>query len=535
MKPIKRGYAAVRRNWQVALLVVLILIATYFLFVPGATIGDDGSGLDGEEQMGLTNLQYGIDLAGGSRITAPVHGLTATEVTLESGDEASETARTVADALGIDEGDVRASAETDTVEVFDRTVSEAAFEDALIEAGHSPEEFSIRSGVTAETRDRIVDVLSSRIDAAGFAGGSVWTQTTGTGEHFIVVESPGRGIDELREVIGERGVVQVVMHYSTDDGYEEEVVLRGEHIASVEQVRQGQREGEWVVGVGLDTDYAPTYVDYMQQGGFDSPPVSCHYQEDVTEEEPNPQDRPGDGWGNCLLIVVDGEIQNAFGVRQDLAESYGDRSFELDPTFVFQLNDRSEAEQVRIFLDEGALEAEINMGDATTIMVSPVLAAGFLQNSLLAGLVAIIAVVLMVFLRYGDPRVAAPMSVTALSELYLLLGFAAAIGMSLDLAHMAGFIAVVGTGVDDLLIIADEVMGETDVKSRKVFDSRFRKAFWVIGAAAATTIIAMSPLAIMNLGDLQGFAIVTILGVLIGVTITRPAYGNILRMIKTDK
>jgi len=34
---------------------------------------------------------------------------------------------------------------------------------------------------------------------------------------------------------------------------------------------------------------------------------------------------------------------------------------------------------------------------------------------------------------------------------------------------------------------------------------------------------------VLSLGDLTGFAIVTIVGVLIGVLVTRPAYGDILR------
>jgi len=62
------------------------------------------------------------------------------------------------------------------------------------------------------------------------------------------------------------------------------------------------------------------------------------------------------------------------------------------------------------------------------------------------------------------------------------------------------------------------------VATGRVFQNRFRKAFWVIGAAAATTIIAMSPLMVLSLGDLTGFAIVTIVGVLIGVLVTRPAW-----------
>jgi preprotein translocase subunit SecD len=123
------------------------------------------------------------------------------------------------------------------------------------------------------------------------------------------------------------------------------------------------------------------------------------------------------------------------------------------------------------------------------------------------------------------------MVLTAAAEVFILLGFASSIGLALDLSHIAGFIAVIGTGVDDLIIIADEILQQGEVRTGKVFESRFRKAFWVIGAAAATTIIALSPLAVLSLGDLQGFAIVTIVGVLIGVLVTRPAYGNILRNI----
>jgi preprotein translocase subunit SecD len=38
---------------------------------------------------------------------------------------------------------------------------------------------------------------------------------------------------------------------------------------------------------------------------------------------------------------------------------------------------------------------------------------------------------------------------------------------------------------------------------------------------------------VLSLGDLQGFAIFTILGVLVGVLLTRPAYGDILRALLT--
>jgi preprotein translocase subunit SecD len=41
----------------------------------------------------------------------------------------------------------------------------------------------------------------------------------------------------------------------------------------------------------------------------------------------------------------------------------------------------------------------------------------------------------------------------------------------------------------------------------------------------------MVPLMLMPLTTLQGFALITILGVLVGVIITRPAYGKIIMEI----
>jgi preprotein translocase subunit SecD len=188
-----------------------------------------------------------------------------------------------------------------------------------------------------------------------------------------------------------------------------------------------------------------------------------------------------------------------------------------------------EARNLQLSLDAGRLPAPLNFEQDDSLSLSPALADRFKMNSLIVGLLAVLAVSTVVYGRYRRPEVAAPMVFTALSEVYLLLGFVAFVQYPLNLSHIAGFIAVIGTGVDDLVIIADEILQQGEVATGRVFQSRFRKAFWVIGAAAATTIVAMSPLTVLSLGDLSGFAIITIVGVLIGVFITRPAYGDILR------
>jgi len=196
---------------------------------------------------------------------------------------------------------------------------------------------------------------------------------------------------------------------------------------------------------------------------------------------------------------------------------------------------QQDAQSLSVNLQAGSLRAPLDFGESQVYSIEAAHADQFKQYSLLIGLLSVFTVSGVVYARYTDTRVALPMIVTALAEVVVLLGFAALIRMPLDLSHVAGFIAVVGTGVDDLVIIADEVMDEGDVSSERVFQSRFRKAFWVIGAAAATTVVALSPLAVLSLGDLRGFAIITILGVFIGVLITRPAYGDILRRLLTDR
>lgn len=537
MSALGRMSELVRNNWRIFLLVALVLVATYFIFVPGATIGGDGAGFsDGEGVDSFTNLRFGIDLAGGSRVVAPVHGVTAEDIEFESIDHAEEIEANVTDSLNLSEINIRADFSGGTVEVFDPNVTTDDLRDALIEAGLSESEFSgPRQGVTSSTRSDIVSVLNERLDAAGFAGGTVTEQTVAGEGAFIVAEWPGSR-ENLLAAMADRGAVEVVAHYPHNGSWAETPLLDGQRdIDSIDPVQQGD-DGNWEAPVTVTDEHAPVFVDRLQKAGFDESDAWGSQACDYPIGDDAPQERPDEGWGYCWFVIQDGQILSGYPVNPNLGQNFvGDNPTFLDsPTFVISVTERSDAEEVRFNLLEGALAAEINVDDHTGMEISPALAEQFLQNALITGLIAIIAVITVVFLRYGDPRVAAPMSITALSELYLLLGFAAAIGYSLDLAVMAGFIAVVGTGVDDLIIIADEVMGEHDVRSQRVFDSRFRKAFWVIGAAAATTIIAMSPLAAMELGDLRGFAIVTILGVLIGVFLTRPAYGNILRLIKTE-
>jgi len=123
------------------------------------------------------------------------------------------------------------------------------------------------------------------------------------------------------------------------------------------------------------------------------------------------------------------------------------------------------------------------------------------------------------------------------------LGAAAVIHWNIDLAAIAGIIAAIGTGVDDQIIITDEVLkgfSEKKGKRRRLAGvrSQIKGAFFIIFAAAGTLIAAMLPLAYIGfsrgatgIGVLSGFAFTTVLGVLIGIFITRPVYAKFIEMI----
>ncbi len=529
----------IKENWRLLLLVVVVVGASVALFAP--QFGPDTA--PGESTanatQGDTNLQYGLDLAGGTRVRAPLVGYTATDVEFE-GETPGQVASDVAGGIeGVSTRGVNAERLSETggaVEVTDPAVSEAEFRAAMDASGYSYG--GIREGVTESTRNTAEEVIQGKINEAGLSGGSVQQiESSITGKWFMLIEVPGEGRQDVIDLLEERGTVQIDIAYpdeNAEDGTAvEEAVLTQNDFENIGTASRSEGQRPYVpvsvVNEAPDAEQPPAQrfqratVEYgvaSSSGG-----ASCNY-----DMESNSLGEDSD---SCLLLVVDGEVVNAFGMRDDLAQSMARGSWADTGNFRLTTTSFADAQEISINLRAGALPADLDIGAGTSSTISAAQAESFRFYSALTGLFAVFAVAGMVFLRYRRPRVALPMIVTALAEVYALLGFAALVGYPLELAVIAGFIAVVGTGVDDLVIIADEVMSEGDVSSRTVFDSRFRRAFWVIGAAAATTIIAMSPLMVLSLGDLSGFAIFTILGVLIGVFVTRPAYGDILRRLLT--
>jgi len=523
-------WATIKSNWRVVLLVIIVLASVFALFSPTLAPNTSAGGEDGTvaESGGITNLQYGIELSGGTRIQAPLVGVHATGVEIGNGTETAAVREQVAAELenaSTEDIAVRYPGEygditqrTTVVEVRTGNVTASQLGSALNAAGYEYEDTADR--VSEVTQSTAVTILRQKVNEAGLSGGTVST----VGGDVIVVEVPNANQSAVRDLIESRGQVLIQAYHQNESGaYVRTTVMDAEDLRQVGNARrlQGQNSGaevSVVVAEGSAQEVQQGFVDtgLAQEGG-----TRCTYQENPNGTEP------------CILVVQDGQVLNSFGVESGLASPMRSGEWADDPRFRLTTRNLSTAQEVAINLRAGALPTQLDLDANSMLYVDPSQSDRFKTDSLLAGIAAVLAVSGVVFARYRRVEVAGPMIVTALSEVVILMGAAAALGYPIDLSVIAGFVAAIGTGVDDLIIIADEVMSEGEVSSQRVFQSRFRKAFWVIGAAAATTIVALSPLAVLSLGQLRGFAIFTILGVLVGVLVTRPAYGDILRSLLT--
>jgi preprotein translocase subunit SecD len=224
--------------------------------------------------------------------------------------------------------------------------------------------------------------------------------------------------------------------------------------------------------------------------------------------------------------------------------------------------------KLQTILRSGALPTTLET--MSVDVISPTLGEGFFTSAINAALLAAGVVVVIIFLRYRRLKIAIPLILIGLSEVIIILGIAAkndagiwsvvlvanaiilmlalwkkqeidiyawigallipVIGMvswTIDLAVIGGIIAAIGTGMDQLIIISDETLSGAEKKLYTIRE-KIKRAFFIIAGAAFTTIAAMLPLMFLGIGLIRGFAITTIVGVLVGILITRPAFARII-------
>ncbi len=390
-------------------------------------------------------------------------------------------------------------------------VSESDLSDLLAGVGGSikkdiqgkPE---FEEGVTKETQEMTKEVLNEKLNIWGLKEIPI----TPVGSNILLVDLAGIDLSTAQDIVTTPGKFEIRVQTTNNTT---EHVLWGERITAVNIPKM--QDGSWGVGFTLNSKGAREFgIAAVKYGAADDP--------DAHE---------------LVMLLDDEEVYSAplnptlASDLKGLYEIYGEDGDWPPRGLVANTGSGDEGEiearQLQVHLSAGALPVQVTVIASGQVPAS--LGAQFKEQALIAGLFALLTVALVIFLRYRQKNILIPMIATSVSEVFMILGFATLIGWQLNLPAIAGIIAVIGTGIDHLVIITDEVLYEGKIPSLKVYLSRISKAFAIIFAAAATTIIAMSPLIWMGFGALKGFAITTIIGVLIGVLIARPAYGRVIR------
>ena len=189
----------------------------------------------------------------------------------------------------------------------------------------------------------------------------------------------------------------------------------------------------------------------------------------------------------------------------------------------------NEARNLRLVLSE---RLPVNISYESETSIDARLGTEFLREAIIAGMAALIGVWALVYFRYRDILIGFSIIATMMCELVITLGTASVLHWSIGLPELGGLIIVIGTGVDHQIIITDEILrgGLPEAKTVNL-RGRVSRAFGIIFVAVTTTVAAMAMLAWLGFGAMRGFAIITIVGLLIAVFLTRPVYARMASAI----
>jgi len=377
-----------------------------------------------------------------------------------------------------------------------------------------------------EDMETILSNMKERLNVYGLSDVIVHEAGDLSGNQYIVVEIAGANEEEVKNLLAKQGKFEAKIGNTTvfRGGKDITYVCRSADCSGIDS-RTGcsQSNSQWLCGF---------------QFAISLSPEAAQGQADATR---NLAVVPGGGNDPVLSekieFYLDDQLVDALNIGAELrGRATTDISIRGSGSGISQpdavTNTLESMKRLQTILTTGSLPVKMNI--VRTDNLSAVLGKQFLQNAILIGIVAQLAVCLVIFLGYRSLKVAIPILITGTSEVVLLLGLAALIGWNLDLAALAGIIISVGTGVDHQIVIADEVRMGTK-ESKEYWLRKLKRAFFIIMTAYATMFVAMVPLLFAGAGLLKGFALTTIMGFSFGVFISRPAFAAMIKILHKEQ
>lgn len=371
----------------------------------------------------------------------------------------------------------------------------------------------------------LISVLNNRLNVYGLSDLRIRSANDWEGERFILIEIAGVSKDEVKALIDQQGQFTAkIGNVTVFEGGKKDIPFVCRNDGSCSGIRScNPSNGGQVCRF--------EFVIQLSQEAAQRHAAATGDLEVVYSDSGN------EVLSKNIDFYLDDKLVDSLQIGADLKGSETTSIAISGPGFGAAQNDAvSNAaynmNKLQTVLITGSLPVDLEIVKLDSI--SPILGKSFLDNVLLVVVMALLTVMLVLVIRYRSISIVAPIAITLLSELVIILGFAALFQWNLDVVSIAGIIAAIGTGVDDQIVIIDETL--RGKKERMIsWKEKLKRAFFIIFAAYAATVAAMVPLWNAGAGLVRGFALTTIVGVSIGVFITRPAFAAIAEKLIKNK
>jgi SecD/SecF fusion protein len=357
----------------------------------------------------------------------------------------------------------------------------------------------------AEATDRTLEVLRGRVDALGVAEPTL----ARSGEQRIIVELPGlQDPAEAAEVLGR--TAQLTIHPVLGVGAEPApgpgeqlvpgetgvplrvgpAVIAGEDIASAMAQMPQDRFG-WVVTIDFAGDAGEAWQQLTAQ-------AACAPPGDPTRQ---------------TAIVLDGRVLSAPAPSPSVACGVGivGGSTQIEGDF----NEES-ARELAVLIEGGALPVPVEIIEQRT--VGPTLGADAIAASAQAAVIGILLTGVFLLAVYRLVGLAAVIGLAG----YAVVAYAAltALGATLTLPGLAGFVLAIGMAVDANVLVAERAREEYAARPgnlERATTKGFKAALPAILDSNVTTLLAAALLFFLASGPVRGFGVTLTIGVIVSL------------------
>ncbi|HET7264895.1 MAG TPA: protein translocase subunit SecD [bacterium] len=347
--------------------------------------------------------------------------------------------------------------------------------------------------VTNDAMDGVLRIIRNRVDQLGLAEPAITRQ----GPNRILVELPGiQNPQRAIDIIGKTALLEFV-----DTG-----------TTSLPQGTTYQGNGAWLLPDKTTTQHLTKTViltgaeftdAQVQFDQFGRPQVGFTFKGSAAKKF---EDYTTRNVGKYLTIVLDNSVISSPVINSPIPGGKGviEGGFTLES-----------ARELAVLLRGGALPLPVHVVENRT--VGPLLGRDSIDRSLHAGYVAVVMVALFMALYY---RLSGLLADLALG-VYTLILFAllTALGATITLPGIAGFILSLGVAVDANVIIFEKVKEE--LRGHKTLRASvatgWSRAVVTIFDSNTTTLIGAAVLLWLGTGPVRGFAVTLILGILTSI------------------